>query len=74
MDEQGLKELLLRENSDFRRVFEEHRVCEDALAEMRGKPALTPADEIREKELKKRKLALKSRMYALMEEVRRDRR
>jgi uncharacterized protein YdcH (DUF465 family) len=74
MDEQGLKELLIRENADFRQVHEEHRVCEAALAALRGKAALTPAEELEEKELKKRKLALKSRMYVLMEEVRRARR
>ena len=74
MDEQGLKELLLRENADFRQAFEEHRVCEAALAAFRGQAALTPAEELEEKELKKRKLTLKSRMYALMEEVRRARR
>jgi len=74
MDEQGLKELLLRENAEFRRASEEHRVCEAALDALRGKPGLTPAEELEEKELKKRKLALKSRMYVLMEEVRRARR
>lgn len=74
MDEQGLKELLIRENAEFRRVSEEHGVCETALAALRRKPGLTPAEELEEKELKKRKLALKSRMYVLMEEVRRARR
>ncbi len=74
MDEQGLKELLLRESADFRQVVEEHRLCEATLAAFRGQAALTPAEELEEKDLKKRKLALKSRMYILMEEFRRARR
>lgn len=66
MDENELKELLARENPDFRRVSEEHRTCEAALEGLKAKPFLTDAETLEEKELKKRKLALKDRMYQLM--------
>jgi uncharacterized protein YdcH (DUF465 family) len=66
MDENELKELLTRENPDFRRALEEHRTCETALEALKAKPFLTEGETIEEKELKKRKLALKDRMYQLM--------
>jgi uncharacterized protein len=66
MDENELKELLARKNPDFRRALEEHRACETALEGLRAKPFLTDAETLEVKELKKRKLALKDRMYQLM--------
>jgi hypothetical protein len=66
MDEQALKELLLRENAEFRRAHEDHQACDKALDLLRGKAYLSPAEADEERELKKRKLALKDRMYRLM--------
>ncbi len=73
MDEQALKELLLRENAEFRRAHEDHQACERALEGLLGKGHLTPADADEERELKKMKLALKDRMYRLMAEHARTR-
>jgi uncharacterized protein len=66
MDEQAIKELLLRENAEFRRAHDDHQACEKALDAIRGKSHLLPADVEEERELKKKKLALKDRMYRLM--------
>ncbi len=66
MDEQALKELLLRENPEFRRVHDDHLACEKALDAIRAKGYLSPAEADEERELKKKKLALKDRMYRLM--------
>jgi len=66
MDENELKELLARENPEFRRVLEEHHACETALDDLVAKPFLNDAETLRVKELKKRKLALKDRMYQMM--------
>jgi uncharacterized protein YdcH (DUF465 family) len=66
MNEQELKEILIRENGDFRKVFEEHRTCELELEKLRLKTHVTEADALAERDLKKRKLALKDRMYQLM--------
>ncbi|MDH4196272.1 MAG: YdcH family protein [Candidatus Aminicenantes bacterium] len=73
MDEQALKDLLLRENPAFRKLNEEHRACEEALEKLRRKAGLSAAEEVEEKALKKRKLALKDRMYIMMEDYRRSR-
>jgi len=73
MEEQALKDLLLRENPDFRKLYEEHRACEEALERLRGSLRRGPDEEQEEKSLKKRKLALKDRMYIMMEDYRRSR-
>ena len=65
MDEQALKELLLRENAEFRRAHEDHQACERALESLRGKGHPTADDANEERELKKKKLSLKDRMYRL---------
>jgi uncharacterized protein YdcH (DUF465 family) len=66
MDEQALKELLLKENAEFRRAHDDHQACEKALDALRGKAHLSPADVDEERALKKTKLALKDQMYRLM--------
>ncbi len=68
MDENALKERLLRENQEFRKLFEEHQKHEKKLAEFQGKTHLTDLEWLEEKELKKRKLALKDRMYLMMKD------
>ncbi len=73
MDEKELKELLLRENAEFRRVHDDHQDCERALETVRGKAYLTAAEADEERELKKKKLALKDRMYRLMSDYLRTR-
>ena len=66
MNEHELKEILLRENGEFRKVFEDHRTCELELEKLRLKTHVTEADALAEREIKKRKLVLKDRMYQLM--------
>jgi hypothetical protein len=66
MDEQALKEILLRDSVEFRRAHEDHQTCERALDALRGKARLSPAEADEEKALKIRKLALKDRMYQMM--------
>ena len=73
MDEKELKDLLLRENAEFRRVHDDHQDCERALATIRGKGHLSAADADEERELKKKKLALKDRMYRLMSDYLKNR-
>jgi len=73
MEEQEVKELLLRENAEFRRAYEDHQTCEKAIDAIRGKSHPSPADADEEREFKKRKLALKDRMYRLMADYLRTR-
>jgi uncharacterized protein YdcH (DUF465 family) len=72
MEEKELKEFLARESPDFKRAFEEHQRYEKALETLRGKPFLTDEEKLKEKELKKKKLILKDRMYQLMFEYRKS--
>jgi len=73
MDEKALKELLLRDNAAFRGLHEEHQACEKRLDELRSKGFLTEEERLDERELKKRKLALKDRMYVMMSDFRKAR-
>ena len=73
MDEKELKELLIKENPEFRRAHNDHQDCERALEAIRGKTHLSPAEADEERELKKKKLALKDRMYRLMADYLRTR-
>ena len=70
MDENELKELLLKENEEFRKIHEEHQSCEKKLEILKGKSFLTEDEKLEEREIKKRKLALKDRMYVLMTQFR----
>lgn len=70
MDEKALKELMLRENADFRRLHKEHQACEKRLENLQGKSFLAEKERLEERELKKRKLAIKDRMYLMMAEYR----
>jgi len=70
MDEKELKELMVRESPDFRKVYEDHQTCEKALEELQNKAVLNDKDTLLEKELKKKKLALKDRMYSMMSDYR----
>lgn len=72
MDEKELKELLLKENDDFKKLHQEHRSCDKRLEVLMAKSFLTEEDEVEAKELKKRKLALKDRMYLIMAEFRKS--
>ncbi len=73
MDELTLKETLARENADFRRLAEAHQACERELAALRSRAPLDDADALAERDLKKRKLALKDRMYRMMADYGRGR-
>ena len=66
MEERLIKERLLAENVEFRRLHDEHRDHDLSLNELSAKPFLTPEEELRERDLKKRKLLLKDKMALIM--------
>ena len=66
MDEKELKERLSREDPEFKKVLDLHRQCEQRLQELGDKSYMTDEEEREQKELKKRKLVLKDRMYFWM--------
>jgi len=73
MEEKALKELMLRENTEFRRLHDDHQACEKRLEVLLGKSFLTEEEKLEERELKKRKLAIKDGMYRIMAEFRKSR-
>jgi hypothetical protein len=69
MDEIRLKERLVQENVEFRRMHEEHQVYERRLADLTAKTFLSDSERLEERELKKKKLVLKDGMYRIMREA-----
>ncbi len=59
-------ERLLKGDSEFRRIYEAHRMCEKKAAKLGKKPYLTLEEEIEEKRLKKMKLEHKDRMEEMV--------
>ena len=68
MEEKELKELLMKENEEFKEICELHQKYEDELGIFKQKGFLTEVERLKERELKKKKLALKDRMYFMMTE------
>ncbi len=73
MDENQLKELLLSESPEFKKIYQKHQSCEKKLELFKSKSFLTEEEKLEEKELKKQKLSLKDKMYRLMAEYRKSR-
>ncbi len=72
MEEKELKEVLLKKNREFKKAFDLHQECERKLEKLKKKSCLTEEERLEEKELKKKKLALKDKMYYLMAEHRKS--
>ena len=62
----GLKELLMTSNSEFRELAREHGRYEDRLSELSALSYPSEEELLEESTLKKKKLALKDQMYSLM--------
>jgi uncharacterized protein YdcH (DUF465 family) len=65
---ESLKEELLKENQNFRELAQQHQNYEKRLTEIAS--LMYPSDEelLEESVLKKKKLAVKDEMYAIMQE------
>lgn len=72
MREKELKELLLKESEEFRKANRLHKQYEKKLEKFKSKSFLTEEEKLEEKELKKKKLALKDKMYYLMTEYKKS--
>ena len=70
MDENALKEILSKENAEFKQMNVLHRAYEEELEKLELKKILTEEDVLKVKDLKKKKLVLKDKMYVLMSEYR----
>jgi len=66
MDENVLKQQLSQASPEFKKVLDLHREYEARLKELSDKSNLTDGEDQEQKEIKKKKLVLKDRMYFLM--------
>lgn len=73
MEEKELKEIMLKESDEFRETYQEHQKYEKILEKLKKKGFLSDEEKLKEKEIKKKKLALKDKMYYLMSEFRKSR-
>ena len=64
------RERLIQEDAEFRKLAAEHQACDQQLADLEGKHFQSEEEKITEKKLKKKKLALKDQMYAIMQNYR----
>jgi uncharacterized protein YdcH (DUF465 family) len=65
---QEVKHLLLHNNDQYRQLAEQHHQLDNRLHELTHKHYLSPTEQIEKVDLKKRKLALKDRMEAIIRE------
>lgn len=72
MREKELKGLLLKENDEFKKASKLHQQYEKKLEKLKAKSFLTEAEKQEEKELKKKKLILKDKMYVMMTEYKKS--
>jgi uncharacterized protein YdcH (DUF465 family) len=61
-----IRQSLLAQDSEFRRLVEQHSQCESQLEELLGSQYMSAEDLIEEAELKKMKLRLKDRMELIL--------
>ncbi len=66
MSDDAVKEELLAQEGEFRKLYEEHQACESQLEELVGRPVLSPTDQSEAKRIKLHKLALKDRMESII--------
>lgn len=66
LKEDEVKEQLMSSSPDFRRLAEEHHLCEDKLQEIHSRQHMSEQDHLEEVTLKKRKLQLKDRMSTMI--------
>jgi uncharacterized protein len=72
MKDEEVTKRLLDENEEFRQLKEEHNWFHRKVEDLDKKSFLTPTERQQREELKKKKLALKDKMEAMMAAYRRQ--
>jgi uncharacterized protein len=67
--EAELREQLLKDNAEYRRLAAEHQSYDDQLEDLSSKHFLSEEEQIKEKRLKKKKLMLKDQMYEMVQRI-----
>ncbi|MBI4709964.1 MAG: DUF465 domain-containing protein [Nitrospirae bacterium] len=68
MKDSEIEEILQKENEEYKKLNEEHKVFKQRLTEIDKIKYLTPEDEIERKKIQKKKLAQKDRMAEIIRE------
>lgn len=67
VNENALKEEMIKTDPEFRRLYEQHQECERRLEELGGSSVMSEADELEAKQLKRQKLFFKDQMAAILQ-------
>jgi hypothetical protein len=70
--EAELRDQLLKEDAEYRRLAAEHQSCDDRLEGLASKHFLSEEEELQEKTLKKKKLMLKDQMFSIVQKARKQ--
>jgi uncharacterized protein YdcH (DUF465 family) len=70
--ETELREQLLRENEEYRRLAAEHQSYDHQLEDLTNKHFLSDEEQLQEKTLKKKKLLLKDQMHSMVQKFRKQ--
>lgn len=70
--EAELRDQLLRENAEYRRLAAEHQSYADQLENLTNRHFLSDEEKLQEKTLKKKKLLLKDQMYSMIQKIRKE--
>ena len=68
LSNESVKEALIKENQAFRELVQQHRNYEKRLTELAGLTYPNDEELLEESVLKKKKLAVKDEMYAILQE------
>jgi uncharacterized protein YdcH (DUF465 family) len=69
-DAGSVRDDILRQNEEYRRLEEQHHEYESRLTALTAKAVLSSEEQIEESTLKKKKLQVKDRMQAIARQVR----
>jgi len=69
-DEAEIREQLLRNNSEYRKLAAEHKSYSEQLDLLSNRHILSDDEKFQEKTLKKKKLLLKDQMYSILQKTR----
>ncbi len=70
--EAALREQLMSNNPEFRRLATEHQSYAKQLEQLSGRHHLSEEEKLHEITLKKKKLFLKDQMYSILQKYRKD--
>jgi uncharacterized protein YdcH (DUF465 family) len=70
--EAELREQLLKDNEEYRRLAAEHQYYDNKLEDLSSKHFLSEEEKLEEKTLKKKKLMLKDQMHSMVQKTRKQ--